>query len=644
MSRWIRRLSVGLGVVALLATGMVPASALVQTLTATASSTVLSTPGPVTVSGVFASASPGGVTVAVQALGTNNQGVNRFALSATAVTAADGAYSVPITLGVAGDWTISVQATQTTTLVQQLKVHVDGRSAWLNAAVASTYPYINHPFVVKGTIGYTTGAWPGGVVHIVRHLGGVNTALGDATSGIDGQFSFFDTVAAVSVPSYTLSWDGDAAHDPVSIIRSVTVRAVPITAQAHLTGTPTSPLQDLTITGSLIYADGSPVTAAAKLILYRYWVSPNGSLLSSGAIPPFSSAADGTFTVTDRPGAGSWQYVIAPPNLWNNTFTVAILTTEVPFVDGQVTVSLGAGQRPTWNSMSTYTGTLRYADGSPVTVPETVWGTMTGACGGTTSSTATTAADGTYSMAILPACPGRSTLTVTTIQVNSHRAARASIDVAVAKATPTITFGASDSIHGNLTTLIAGSGTAKFDGSVAYGLGASTLNFFAQPRLGAKRKIGTITLKDGWFASGNVFYDFPKTAVISVEFSGDDALNPGTASEAFTVRPSLALSAPGHRVKGTSWTFKHTVAPKLVGSCRPAQPGKALTLVVQKKVKGVWKAFRRVTATEGQPGNAAFGAFPGSHPAKTVFRAKVIWAGDADLLAGQTGWTTIRFT
>jgi hypothetical protein len=183
--------------------------------------------------------------------------------------------------------------------------------------------------------------------------------------------------------------------------------------------------------------------------------------------------------------------------------------------------------------------------------------------------------------------------------------------------------------------------------TVPGGQGRSTADLYAQPRRGAKVHLGTTHLVDGQAQSWDVSYDFPRRSVITVVFHGDAGFLPATKATTFTLKPSVALLAFNHYSQvqdKTVWRFNHKRDPELQGQLLPVPRGPKVRLVIQKLIKGKWKAFHTQVLRVEDYSDTGLKPFPGRHPKGSVFRFRVVWAGNLDFAASTSQWRTIRFT
>jgi len=251
------------------------------------------------------------------------------------------------------------------------------------------------------------------------------------------------------------------------------------------------------------------------------------------------------------------------------------------------------------------------------------------------ASTVTTATDGTFGLDIAPPCPGSFTLTVAADQVNDHRSSRVSLTPTVARINPTIQMLVGDAAH----PLQAGGWGSTVDISVPAGYGNGTYEAYTQPVRGTRKLLVQGSTFGGVVQSPSLFnYVFPRKSVVTVLFHGDQGLVPGTATFVVTVAPGSALTAVGHTSTTTgTWHFKRKADPQWLGGVGPSRLAPQVRLVIQKRVGTTWKSFRTPRASYAGNGFVNY-TFPGSHQVKVPFRARLVYAGDADFVHSASAW------
>ena len=141
--------------------------------------------------------------------------------------------------------------------------------------------------------------------------------------------------------------------------------------------------------------------------------------------------------------------------------------------------------------------------------------------------------------------------------------------------TPTLTL---DAVPGEVVAGNSATVTARIDVP-----GAS----LALSRMRAGENTFTMirTLVTG--ADGSVFWrpKLGRTATYRVEYAGNDSWSAAAAETTLSVRPRLTLTATKRVYEGRNVSFSARVAP--------AHPGATITL--QRRVKGVWTAWRTLT-------------------------------------------------
>lgn len=166
-------------------------------------------------------------------------------------------------------------------------------------------PFAGQPVQISGTL-RLNGPAPTAPVQVtaVRHDADGDHPVPTATVGADGSFTLQDTPSVTGQATYTVSFAGDAAHDPAA---DTTVGVDVAKAPTGLTLDP--PTQTtragVELHGALSTA-GVPLPAGTVVHVTR--------LTHKGAadLPAASVGADGSFTVDDvPPSAGSTLYAVA---------------------------------------------------------------------------------------------------------------------------------------------------------------------------------------------------------------------------------------------------------------------------------------------------------------------------------------------
>jgi hypothetical protein len=317
------------------------------------------------------------------------------------------------------------------------------------------------------------------------------------------------------------------------------------------------------------------------------------------------------------------------------------ISTNNPVANVLVTVALAPGEQPTWTKTSHYVGAVTYADGQPITTVETLDVSMKGSWW-TTARSVTTAADGTFGMDIAPACPGSSTLTVTVRAVNNHGTATTSLNLAVAKTSAVIRLEIGD---GKIPNQAGGWG-GTFGISVLGATGTSTYEAYVQPIRGTQTVLaqGAVAYGVPQLPVPNI-YTFVRKSLVTIVFHGDEGVLPGTTTIDVTVAPGLVLAAAGSGQTSNSpgtWHFKRKGDPQWFGAVGPHSLASQVRLIIQKRVGTTWRSYRTLRPSNSGDG-FAFYSFPGPHLVKVLFRARLVYTGNADFAKATSSWRQFKF-
>jgi hypothetical protein len=141
--------------------------------------------------------------------------------------------------------------------------------------------------------------------------------------------------------------------------------------------------------------------------------------------------------------------------------------------------------------------------------------------------------------------------------------------------------------------------------------------------------------------SPSMYYIFQRTTTLTLRYSGDDGLLPGSTSVVVHVRPTLGMSVSAKglgRAPVTSMSRRQI--PQLIVSMYPLGAGRHLRIVVQRKVGTKWVQVASISKTTSKFGVATYWAGP--RKAGQVFRVRAIWAGDATLLPSTSPWRQFK--
>lgn len=516
------------------------------------------------------------------------------------------------------------------------------------AVIQVTVPnvaYVGQPYTIRGALLLYSGPWSGGagVVHVSRTAGGVATPMPDVLTSPDGSFSFEDVHSQANVGVYyRLAWDGDADHDPVVVSRGVPIRLVPVTIT--LASTPSAPtaLDEITITGRVTVPDGfapmGPTTLSVRRLVSNGESRPPLSLL------PVTTATDGTFAFTDRPHGGGWQYEVTHSSDGTYESRSKSIWVELRALQVATSVQLAPNQTVRWGEPAHYTGQVTALEGPAISTPMVivVYGTGTCAPSPVQLTRFQSAADGSFTFDAMPVCVHDTTVNaVAWLDADYKGVAGPTVSSPVAiggPATVRIDYGRS----GAPAVIDWDSRSTFIQALVPWATGRTLVEVYAKPYGRAKVLVHRQWLNSGW--DPGFIYSPNRRTVISAVYHGDEGMLPGSATSVMWVRPSMQGSVTGDFRTANGWTVFHVRHnPFFQAGMTPAHRGKALRLVVQRKVDGVWRTTVSRSVTQDRWGGIGTD-YRGPRVAGARFRFRATWAGDADHVAAASPWRYFRFT
>ena len=481
----------------------------------------------------------------------------------TATTASDGTYTIPsvptgtytVTPGPKAGYVFSppsqsVTLTSTTpytgvdftgTAIFNIKgtVTLSGTSTGLSGVLVSAGGSYTATTASNGT--YTIPGVPAGSYTVTPSLAGYGfspTSYGVtvSTADVTQNFTAFKahnisgkvTAGTSGVGGVTISAGGGltatTANDGTYAIPFVPDSATPYTVTASLVGYTFSPAsQPATVNG----ADATGINFTATQVFNIKGTVADSSLkgvagvsVSAGTGLTATTAADGTYTIAKVPVSAT-PYTVTPTKT-GYTFNPATRSVTVSSADVTL-VNFTA------TAVYTISGTVKDGSGNPVKGVTVSAGT---------GLTATTAADGTYTIANVPA--GTYAL-APSLSVYSFTPATLSETVSTSNITGanfTITYftvtASSDKTSGNEPL------TVSFSSAVAGGLGPYTFDW----------SFGDGT-SDGTTAS--ISHTFTQTGLYTVQLTVTDANNNSVAANAISIQvgqPTLAVTATSSKTGG----------------------------------------------------------------------------------------------
>ncbi|MCM0673194.1 hypothetical protein NCC78_00390 [Micromonospora phytophila] len=415
-------------------------------------------------------------------------------------------------------------------------------------------------------------------------------------------------------------------------LHGATLPGSTLTLSAPAAGTA---LEPLTVTGRLTLADGSAPGAQPLVVTRRM---PDGS---RATIDGVTTAADGTFTITDTPPvSGSYGYDV----LWDGssayrwgTASVTVTVAKHPSalnLSGSTVIAAGEPVR--------ITGALDLGDQAPkapttVTVARTVannYGTTT-----TQLAPVTTGADGTFAISDATEQGGQYTYTVAWAGDATYLPARASHVVAVSSTVSRITGSMEQPAYVDVAYRVTGRVTFE----VGQCTGPLTLHVTRTVGTGPTKSLRDLTtdatcgftLEDTQASDADMAY--------MITWDGDSTHRGGTATAKGSVRKQpTSISATGG-VNSSDWPYKVSVMGSLTGDATGPLNAVLPLTVVRTNPDGSTTAIRDITTEKD--GTFKFVDAPTSERSVYAqYRYQISWSGNTAYTGSSAGVTVTLST
>jgi hypothetical protein len=307
---------------------------------------------------------------------------------------------------------------------------------------------------------------------------------------------------------------------------------------------------------------------------------------------------------------------------------------------GDTAVTVAGPPSVVWGSAGAYTGRVTRSDGDRLPAPVQVTGVSRGACGTSRTVNATTDLAGAFRLAVAPACPVSSTLTVTFAATADLGGSTAAVTTPV-KARPGSVAINLYAKNGTLLTGRVPAGTVKVAPVVTPSTSPCAVDLYVQWAGGSRTLLGRTSGTGGSCGSRQV--SFAGNGTLSAVFAGTDVTGAAKAGRAVKVAAKITGTISGqYRVNGGGYYFHRGKPFKVAAVLSPAKAGDRVQIVVQRRVDGAWKAFRTVTVATSDGKAAA--TVKAATKAGQKYRVQVRWPGNARLDAVSTTWTTLSIT
>ncbi|MEV4364112.1 WD40 repeat domain-containing protein [Nonomuraea sp. NPDC049625] len=227
------------------------------------------------------------------------------------------------------------------------------------------------PLTLTGRLTLSDGSAPGAQPLVVtrRLPDGTRETLPAATTTADGAFTITDTPSVTGAIGYEVLWQGNSAFRLSRASATVNV----VKAKSSISLTPPSSataLQPFTLMGQLTLANGS-VPGEQRLTVTRDLPTRPVETL-----PAVTTAADGTFTITDTwPLGGTGKYEVRWPG--NALYGQATATLDITVAKAQTELTLSGPERAAAGKELQFSGALTSASRLPSSVLIEVFRTVT---------------------------------------------------------------------------------------------------------------------------------------------------------------------------------------------------------------------------------------------------------------------------
>ncbi|MEU4704607.1 WD40 repeat domain-containing protein [Nonomuraea dietziae] len=279
------------------------------------------------------------------------------------------------------------------------------------STLALTAPYTGtalEPFTLTGRLTLSNGSAPGAQpVVLTRQLpDGPREPLAEVTTTADGTFTFTDTPPVVGTIRYDAHWDGSSDFRWSRASTTVTVAKATSTISLAPPSTATA-FEPLTLTGRLILSNGAVPGAQRLMVTRQLPTRPRETL------PTVTTAADGTFAITDTPSvAGIAKYEVYWPS--SSLYEFAIATQSVSVAKAQTVLTLSSTETAVAGKLLEFSGALDSSGHHPSTGRITVLRTVSNRDGTVTTTLPSVplSGDGSFRFADTPEDGGEYTYTV----------------------------------------------------------------------------------------------------------------------------------------------------------------------------------------------------------------------------------------
>lgn len=248
---------------------------------------------------------------------------------------------------------------------------------------------------------------------------------------------------------------------------------------------------------------------------------------------------------------------------------------------------------------------------------------------------ATTAADGTFSVPDQVAQRGTYTYTASWPGDATHAPASVSVAVPVSGLATalTITTSAGPWSYGAKPLVVAHLGTTTL----------RTVTLYATPYGGSRTLLKTGAVD----SHGNLSaaYTITRRTAFTAVFAGDDTYQPATSTKALLSRVRMVWSLSGSYGTSSGYHLVHAgIAPRLTVSVSPNNHKACEAFLLQQYVSGAWHTVDTSSCVALDTYSRAWVVIGGSHPAGSRYRLRPSFVGSTQNAATPGGFVYVRFT
>jgi len=352
------------------------------------------------------------------------------------------------------------------------------------------------------------------------------------------------------------------------------------------------------------------------------------------ALPEVTTAADGTFTITDVPDSSAYTtYTVTYPG---TPTRVAVTRSLRLWVNGGTSsIALSAPATSPRAAKVTVTGKLTLLGAIPP-APWRLQVVRKDDAGSKTLPAVTTADDGSFSFTDAPPVGGTNTYTVTFVGDGLYHGSSKAVTVQVSKATTGLRISTNETIYGygKNATVAVKLGTTYTNRTVCI-----HAQQYGEPRF--QLKCGKVN------SAGKLSAKWPvhRRTVFTATFSGDNRYAPASVSRTVTTRAMLnsAVVKPAYTKSGSYRIFKRASNPITKTWVSPKNKGACVKYTVQAYKSGKWRTVTSSACrTVNSSSEVAF-KWTGSRSTGVKYRVRATLAPTTLNAKSHSNWAYFRF-